>query len=197
MWLNLVVGRRVNMKRNRKKLALIGLGLSIIVNIYLFQQLNINKEESRTAQFEKIQNGVNYSYNFGDSLVSNYNDLSLKQKAEYLTGMYWSLQLSVHTLEIVEPNDERYRELAELFDIYSHLSSSEEFGAMISKKKGFHGEVLPLLEIWLNDIKYLDENLDYNQLSKMNYTELRTLWERLLANLKYNDERLDQYKETF
>lgn len=171
--------------------------ISIMLNIYLFQQLNINKEESRTAHFEKIQNGVNYSYYFGDSLVSKYNDLSLKQKAEYLIAMSLSLQLSVHTLEIVEPNDERYRELAELFDVYSHLSSSEEFGAMISKKNVIDEESLQLMEILLKDIKYLDENLDYNQLSKMNYTELRTLWERLLANLKYDDEMLDQYKETF
>ncbi|TXC92869.1 hypothetical protein FS935_01360 [Metabacillus litoralis] len=186
------------MKKYRKKLIVISLMMiSIMLNIYLFQQLNINKEESRTAQFEKIQNGVNYSYNFGNSLVSNYNDLSLKQKAEYLTSMSWSLQLSVHTLEIVEPNDERYRKLAELFDIYSQLSSSKEFWAMISKKNVIDEESLPLMEILLKDIKYLDENLDYNQLSRMNYTELRTLWESLLANLKYNDEMLDQYKETF
>lgn len=171
--------------------------ISIILNIYLIQQLSINKEKTRIAQFEKIQNGVNYSYNFGDHLVSNYNDLSLKQKAEYLTAMSWSLQLSVHTLEIVEPNDERYRKLAELLDIYSHFSSSEELGAMINNKNVSDGEVLDLLEVWLTDIKYLDENLDYTQLSKMNYTELRTLWQRVLANLTYNDETLDQYKETF
>ncbi|WP_226666241.1 hypothetical protein [Metabacillus litoralis] len=185
------------MKRYRKKLVLIGFGLSLIVNIYLFQQLTLNKEESRTAKFEKIQNGVSYSYNFGDSLVSNYNDLSLKQKAEYLTSMSGSLQLSTHIMEIVEPNDEKYKELAKLFDIYSDISSSNDFEALINNNDVSDGEALDLLEIWLTDIKYLDENLDYHLLSRMNYIELRTLWERLLANLKYNDDMLNQYKETF
>ncbi len=183
------------MKRN--KLITFGLTLSIILNLYLFQQLNNSKEESRLAQFEKIQNGVNYSYNFGEILQSKYSDISLKEKAEYLTAMSWSLQLSTHFLEIIEPEDERYRELAKLFGIYSHIPSSNDLGTMISKNTLSDEEVLELLDIWLSDIKFLDERLDYGQLAKMNYEQLRAYWETLLHNLEYDNEALNNYKQSF
>ncbi|MDX1699486.1 MAG: hypothetical protein R3250_02655 [Melioribacteraceae bacterium] len=184
------------MKKNRKNLLILGITLSIILNLYLFQQLNDNKEKSRLAQFEKIQNGVNYSYNFGDILQRNYKDLSLEEKAEYLTAMSWSLQLSTHMLEVVEPKDEGYRELANLFNIYSHVPSSNDLGVLIKKENGSDEEVLKLLDLWLTDMKYLDENLDYFQLSKMNYNELREYWGTLIPNLKYKNKALNKYKET-
>ncbi|QOY34711.1 hypothetical protein AWH56_018560 [Anaerobacillus isosaccharinicus] len=181
----------------RKKLIMVGFLLSIILNLYLLQQLNNSKEESRLAQFKKIQNGVSYSYNFGEILQSKYNEISLKEKAEYLTAMSWSLQLSNHLLEIIEPKDERYRELAKLFDIYSHISSSNDLGALISKNDVSDEEVLELLNIWLSDMKYLDEKLDYVQLANMNYTQLEGFWKTLLHNLDYDDEALNKYKQTF
>ena len=73
------------LKKNRKNILIRAITLTIILNLYLFQQLNDSKEKSRIAQFEKIQNGVNYSYNFGDILQRNYKDLSLELKAEYIT----------------------------------------------------------------------------------------------------------------
>ena len=184
------------MKKNRKNILILGITLSIILNLYLFQQLNDSKEKSRIAQFEKIQNGVNYSYDFGDILQRNYKDLSLEEKAEYLTAMSWSLQLSTHMLEVVEPKDERYRELADLFNIYSHVPSSNDLGALVKKENGSDEEVLKLLDLWLTDMKYLDENLDYFQLSKMNYNEIREYWGTLIPNLKYENKALNKYKET-
>ena len=184
------------MKKNRKNILILGITLSIILNLYLFQQLNDSKEKSRIAQFEKIQNGVNYSYNFGDILQRNYKDLSLEEKAEYLTAMSWSLQLSTHMLEVVEPKDERYRELANLFNIYSHVPSSNDLGILVKKENGSDEEVLKLLDLWLTDMKYLDENLDYFQLSNMNYNELREYWGTLIPNLKYENKALNKYKAT-
>ncbi|WP_316568671.1 hypothetical protein [Neobacillus sp. YIM B06451] len=180
-----------------KSLIKFGLILSIILNLYLFQQLNNSKEQSRLAMFEKIQNGVNYSFNFGETLQRKYSDISIKEKSEYLTAMSWSLQLSTHTLEIVEPNDDRYRKLANLFNIYSHIPSSNDLGDMISNENVSDDEILELLNIWLTDMKYLDEKLDYNQLSKMNYTELSAYWETLLSNLKYHNDALIKYKQSF
>lgn len=183
------------MKKYRKNLLILGISLSIILNLYLFKQLNDSKEKSRIAQFEKIQNGVNYSYHFGDILKSNYKDLSLEEKVEYLTAMNWSLQLSTHMLEVVEPKDERYRELSNLFNIYSHVPSSNDLGVLVKKENVSDEEVLKLLDLWLTDMKYLDENLDYYQLSKMNYNELRKYWGTLIPNLKYENENLNSYKE--
>ena len=180
-----------------KSLIIVGLILSILLNLYLFQQLNKSKEESRLAMFEKIQYGVNYSYNFGKTLQSKYNDISIKEKAEYLTAMSWSLQLSTHTLEIVEPNDDRYRELGNLFNIYSYIPSSNDLGDIISKENVSDEVVLELLDIWLTDMKYLDEKLDYNQLAKMNYTELSAYWETILPNLEYQNDALNEYKQSF
>ncbi|MFE8699817.1 hypothetical protein ACFYKX_04185 [Cytobacillus sp. FJAT-54145] len=111
--------------------------------------------------------------------------------------MSWSLQLSVHTLEIIEPRDERYRELAELFNIYSHIPSSNDLGSLNNEEHVSDGKVLSLLELWLIDMKYLDENLNYNQLAKMNYNELRAYWEKLLQNLQYEDEALNKYRQSF
>lgn len=150
-------------------------------------------EEYRLAMFEKIHDGVRYSYNFGKTLQSKYNDISEKDKAEYLTAMYWSLQLSTHTLEIVEPNDDRYRELANLFNIYSQIPSPVS-GDIVSISDE---EVLDLLDIWLTDMNYLVEKLDYNQLAKMDSTELNAYWETLLSNLKYQNDNLIKYKQSF
>lgn len=184
------------MKQNRqKKLLILGLIFSIILNIYLFQQQNNSKENSRIAQFEKIQDGVNYAYNFGGILQRKYKDISLKEKAEYLTAMSWSLQLSTHMLEIVEPNDEKYKELANLFGIYSVIPSSTDFGFLITNETVSDEEALKLLDLWLTDMKYLDENLDYLRLSKMNYTELKEYWRSVLRNLKYENENLNKYKD--
>jgi uncharacterized Fe-S radical SAM superfamily protein PflX len=180
-----------------KSLIIVGLILSILLNLYLFQQLNKSKEESRLAMFEKIQNGVNYSYNFGETLQSKYNDISIKEKAEYLTAMSWSLQLSTHTIEIVEPNDDRYRELGKLFNIYSHIPSSNDLGDIISEENVSDEVVLEFLDIWLTDMRFLDEKLDNNQLAKMNYTELRAYWETMLPNLKYQNDALNKYKQSF
>ncbi|MFT4417291.1 hypothetical protein ACLM5H_26035 [Fredinandcohnia humi] len=180
-----------------KSIIIVGLILSILLNLYFYQQLNKSKEESKLAMFKKIHNGVNYSYNFGKILKSKYNDISIKEKAEYLTAMSWSLQLSTNTLEIVEPNDDRYKELANLFNIYSHIPSSNDLGDMIIKENVSDEEVFELLDIWLTDMKYLDEKLDYNQLAKMNYTELSAYWETLQSNLKYQNDDLIKYKQSF
>lgn len=185
------------MKKYIRNLLILGISLSIILNLYLFQQQNDNKEESRIAQFEKIQSGVNYSYHFGDILQSKYKDLSLEEKVEYLTAMSWSLQISTHMLEVVEPKDERYRELADLFNIYSHIPSSSDLGSLEKKENVSDEEVLKLLNLWLTDMKYLDENLNYLQLSKMNYTELRKYWGTLTLNLKYENDNLNNYKNKF
>ena len=99
-------------------------------------------------------------------------------------------------IEVVEPKDERYRELANLFNIYSHVPSSNDLGVLIKKENGSDEEVLKLLDLWLTDMKYLDENLDYFQLSKMNYNELREYWGTLIPNLKYENKALNKYKET-
>ncbi|KGR91705.1 hypothetical protein CD30_03765 [Ureibacillus massiliensis 4400831 = CIP 108448 = CCUG 49529] len=175
-----------------KRLIIVGLILSIFLNLYFFQQVNKSDEESKLAMFEKVHDGITYSYNFGKTLQSKYNDISIKEQAEYLTAMSWSLQLSTHTLEIVEPKDERYRELANLFSVYSHIPSYELGAENVSDE-----EVLELLDIWLTDVKFLDEKLDYNQLAKMNYTELSAYWETLLPDLKYQNDDLIKYKQSF
>lgn len=179
-----------------KSVIIAGLVLSILLNLYFFHQLNKSSEEAKLAMLGKIHDGVNYAYNFGETLQGKYNDISMKEKAEYITAMSWSLQLSTHTLEILEPNDDRYRELADLFSIYSHISS-RDLGNMMSKENILDEEVLELLDIWLADVKYLDEKLDYNQLAKRNYTELRAYWETLISNLKYQNDGLIQYKQSF
>ncbi|GAA0336571.1 hypothetical protein GCM10008967_28670 [Bacillus carboniphilus] len=185
------------MKNKRKNLLLLGLILSIILNLYLFQQLNDSKDKSRIALFEKIKNGVSYSYEFGETLQRKYNDVSEREKAEYLTAMFWSLQLSTHMLEAAEPNDDRYRELAGLFSIYSHIPSSNDLGELINKVDVSDENKLKLLDIWLSDMKYLDKNLHSLQLAEMDYSELRAFWEMLLQNLEYEDEALNRYKQSF
>jgi hypothetical protein len=187
------------LKKIRKNLLLIGLILSISFNMYLFRQLNDSKQNIRIAQFEKIQSGVNYSLNFGEILQIKYKNLSLDEKVEYLTAMSWSLQLSTHMLEIVEPSDEKYGELADLFKIYSHIASPNDLGLLMKNENVSDEEVLNSLDLWLADMKYLDESLDNNkyELSKMNSTELKQYWGSLLQNLKYENKDLIRYKKSF
>lgn len=176
-------------KLKAKHLLIIALILSVIVNIYFFQQLR-DKEQ---AQFEKVQKGVEYAYRFGDILQRKYKDLSQQEKSEYVTAIHWSLELSTYTLETVEPEDERYRELGALFGLYG----TTELGRLLESENGSDEEALILMETWLTDMNYLTDKLNNDELHTMSYRELREYWTMLLNNLKLKNEYLIKYKAAF
>ncbi|MCG1022100.1 hypothetical protein [Sutcliffiella horikoshii] len=179
------------MKKNN--LITFGLIVSIILNLVLFQNIYNNKEESRLAHFEEVHNGIRYSYDFGDTLSQKYNRLTLDEKVEYLTAMHWSLTLSAWTLEDIKPDDKEYSNLVNLLSIYSHIPT--ELKEMI-RKNYTEEEVLDLLNIWLKDINKIIENFNYIQLSKVNDKELLGNLKSLLNSLEYNNESLEQYKQS-
>jgi hypothetical protein len=178
----------------RSKLIAFGLIFSIILNLVMFQQITGKKDESRLAHFEEIHNGIKYSYEFGDTLNEKYNGLSLDEKVEYLTAMHWSLTLSAWTIEDVNPNDKQYSDFVNLLNIYRNIPT--ELQEMI-RNKNTDEAVLNLLTIWLKDMNYIKENLNYVQLSKADDKEILSSLRSLIHGLEYENESLEEYRESF
>ncbi|MGD6801802.1 hypothetical protein [Rossellomorea aquimaris] len=114
------------MKILKENKLLIGFSLSLLINVFLFFQLE-DRKEVKEAQFDKVQDGVEYAIQFGDILTKKYAEVSEAEKAEYLTAMSWSLELSTHTMETIQPDDDLYSRLADLFSLYSFIPASENF----------------------------------------------------------------------
>ncbi|QOR67295.1 hypothetical protein IM538_03915 [Cytobacillus suaedae] len=177
----------------RSSLITYGLIISVIINLVMFQQIKNYKEEPRLAHFEEVQNGLNYSFQFAETLKDKYSELSLDEKVEYLTAMYWSLTLSAWTLEDIKPNDKEYENLANLFSIYGHIPS--EF-TDLARKSHTDEEILDLLNTWLIDMKYLKENFNYIQVSEFSDKELLEYLKSLLDGLEYDNNSLEQYRKS-
>ncbi|WP_339146201.1 MULTISPECIES: hypothetical protein [unclassified Sutcliffiella] len=177
----------------KSKLIMFVLIVSIILNLVLFQSIYNNKDESRLAHFEEVHNGIRYSYDFGNTLNQKYNRLTIDEKVEYLTAMHWSLALSVWTLEDIGAENGEYSSLVKLLSIYSHIPT--ELKELVRNNYS-EEEVLNLLNIWLKDINNIKENFNYIQLSKVDDKELLWNLKSLLNNPEYNNDSLEQYKQT-
>ncbi|WP_113927880.1 hypothetical protein [Bacillus sp. P14.5] len=183
------------MKILKENKLLIGFLLSIMINIILFLQLE-DKKEVREAQFDKVQDGVEYAIQFGEILTVKHGEVSQAERAEYLTAMSWSLELSAHTLETIEPDDDFYKKLADLLSLYGSIPSSENLNSQKLKDMP-HEEFLEELNVWITDLEYIHDRMYDAQLAEMNGRELTAFREMLLANLKTKVEAVAEYKNSF
>ncbi|MGF2616140.1 hypothetical protein FZC84_10700 [Rossellomorea vietnamensis] len=182
------------MKILKENKLLIGFLLSIMINIILFLQLE-DKKEVREAQFDKVQDGVEYAIQFGDILTEKHVEVSEAERSEYLTAMSWSLELSTHTLETVEPDDDFYKKLAGLISLYGSIPSSENLNSQKFTDMP-QEEFLKELNVWITDLEYIHDRMEDTELAEMNERELTVFWQMLLANLKTEDEALAEYKNS-
>ncbi|TYS16713.1 hypothetical protein FZC78_12050 [Rossellomorea vietnamensis] len=114
----------------------------------MFLQLE-DRKEVKEAQFDKVQDGVEYAIQFGNILSRKYAEVSEAEKAEYLTAMSWSLELSTQTMETIQPNEDLYSRLADLFSLYSFIPTSPNLNSSgineMSKE-----EFLNTLKVWVS-----------------------------------------------
>ncbi|MGD7023833.1 hypothetical protein ACQCVK_14625 [Rossellomorea vietnamensis] len=137
-----------------------------------------------------MQDGVAYAFQFGDILTRKYAEFSEAEKADYLTAMSWSLELSTHTMETIQPDDDLYSRLADLFSLYSFIPSS---GINEMPKEEF----LNTLKVWVSDLEYIHERMEDTELASLDEAELTAFWEMMLSNLQSKDAELTEYKLSF
>lgn len=143
-----------------------------------------------------MQDGVEYASQFGDILMRKYAEVSEAEKAEYLTAMSWSLVLSTHTMETIQPDDDLYSRLADLFSLYSFIPTSEKLNPSgISEM--WEEEFLNTLKVWVSDLEYIQERMEATELAAMDEAELTAFWKMMLSNLKTKDADLTEYKLSF
>ncbi|MGM7681136.1 hypothetical protein ACSVDA_03175 [Cytobacillus sp. Hm23] len=179
-----------------KKVLLAILVISIGFNLYFVGNWKLNRDRLTNAQFGKIEDGIEYAYNFGDILQRKWSETSTSEKVEYLTAMTWSLYLSVHMLEVLETNNENYIHLEKLLSIYSHIPL-DDIGVLVKARSVIDEEVLGLLHSWLEDMEFLKRKINFSILSNMSNKEFESYFRDLLKNLKYEDDELNKVKKTF
>lgn len=183
------------MKILKENKLLIGFSLSLLINAFLFLQLE-DWKEVKEAQFDKVQDGVEYAIQFGDILTRKYSEVSEAEKAEYLTAMSWSLELSTHTMETIQPDDDLYSRLADLFSLYSFIPTSENLNSSGINDMS-EAEFFKTLKVRVSDLEYIHERMEDAELAAMDKAELTAFWEMMLSNLKTNEASLTEYKLSF